>query len=247
MSAPNSRPPINGQNAIYKGHWLSINRAVPSHLIPLKRDGAPRVTRSPDLRREASMDEAARLDMPERPAVARAEPLREGADAVNRADLLAQRNGAVRAHERLDLALGVAEEGAGKIIPRSISAENGTRGASRAVMKGSERRCRERLDAGDALLRGGRVSASSRSMPRKRRPSSLATAPVVPVPQKGSSTRSSGREDGKDNAREQCLRLLRRDAVSCRLPSLSRSSPVHSAIVQSERICTSSLPALSAS
>ena len=44
----------------------------------------------------------------------------------------------------------------------------------------------------------------------KRRPRRLATAPVVPVPQNGSSTRSSGRELDEDHAREQRLRLLRR-------------------------------------
>ena len=83
-------------------------------------------------------------------------------------------------------------------------------------------------------------------MPMKRRPRRLATAPVVPVPQNGSSTRSPGRE---------LARMTRASSASgfwvgCSfLPSrpLSRSSPVHSGMVQSERTWMSSLPAFSAS
>ena len=44
----------------------------------------------------------------------------------------------------------------------------------------------------------------------KRRPSFFATAPVVPVPKKGSSTTSPGFDDGEEHAGEQRLGLLRR-------------------------------------
>ncbi len=61
----------------------------------------------------------------------------------------------------------------------------------------------------------------------KRRPRRLATAPVVPVPQNGSSTRSSGRELDRMTRASSASGFC----VGCSfLPSrpLSRSSPVHS-------------------
>ena len=83
-------------------------------------------------------------------------------------------------------------------------------------------------------------------MPMKRRPRRLATAPVVPVPQNGSSTRSPGREP-ESNTRASSASGFWVGCSFLPFALLSRSSPVQSASVQSERICTSSLPALSAS
>src|SRR5438105_4243449 len=64
----------------------------------------------PDLRAQrVDRDQAfGGLQVPEGPAVAGFEPLGQRADAVDRADRVAQRDGAVGAHQRLDLALGVA-------------------------------------------------------------------------------------------------------------------------------------------
>ncbi len=97
----------------------------------------------------------------------------------------------------------------GETRPRSIRALNGTRGASRAVMKDAS--------AGSgigstAAIRSRAAAAYSelRSMPMKRRRSRRATAPVVPVPENGSSTRSSGRDAARMTRAKQRLRLLRR-------------------------------------
>src|SRR6202035_4408462 len=64
-----------------------------------------------DLRAEAvdRREPALRLHVPEGPAVARLEALRERADAVDRADRVAERDCAVGAHQRFHLALGVGE------------------------------------------------------------------------------------------------------------------------------------------
>src|SRR5580700_725935 len=50
-----------------------------------------------------------RLDVPKGPAVAGFEPLRQRADAVDRADCVAKGNCAVGAHQRAMAALGVGE------------------------------------------------------------------------------------------------------------------------------------------
>ena len=55
-------------------------------------------------------------------------------------------------------------------------------------------------------------------MPMKRRPSRLATAPVVPVPKNGSSTTSPGRERGEDDAVRAAPRASASDAACCRRP-----------------------------
>ena len=55
-----------------------------------------------------------RFEMPEGPAVAGVEALRQRADAVDRADRVAERHRAVGAHQRLVLLLGVDELGAGR-------------------------------------------------------------------------------------------------------------------------------------
>ena len=52
--------------------------------------------------------------------------------------------------------------------------------------------------------------SASRSMPSQRRPSRLATAPVVPVPKKGSSTTIARIGGGQQQAVQQRLGLLRR-------------------------------------
>src|ERR1700724_1038749 len=73
------------------------------------------------------------------------------------------------------------------------------------------------------------------------RPSRLATAPVVPVPQKGSRITSPGREDA---------RITRASSASgfcvggnfLPAPSLSLSSPVPNANVQSERMRVGEAP-----
>jgi hypothetical protein len=83
-------------------------------------------------------------------------------------------------------------------------------------------------------------------MPTKRRPRRFATAPVVPVPVNGSSTRSSGRDAARITRASSASGFWVGCSFFLSLP-LSRSSPVHSAMVQSERTWISSLPALSAS
>ena len=75
--------------------------------------------------------------MPEGPAVAGFQALRQRADAVDGADGFAERNGAVGAHQRLDLALGVEQARARQHQAALDQRENGTRGASRAVMNGA--------------------------------------------------------------------------------------------------------------
>ena len=83
-------------------------------------------------------------------------------------------------------------------------------------------------------------------MPMKRRPSRLATAPVVPVPKNGSSTTSPGRVEA---TRTRCSSASG-FWVGCALsPSslFSRSSPVQSGISQSERIWMPSFSAFIAS
>ena len=118
--------------------------------------------------------------------------LRQGADLVDRADDVAERNGAVGAHHRLPAALFVeqnrsrrdharldqAGEGDARLLPfaeRRLKAASG-KGSTAAIRVVAPRRYRFR----------------SRSQPMKWRPSFLATAPVVPVPKKGSSTTSPG-------------------------------------------------------
>src|SRR5262249_13858064 len=63
-----------------------------------------------DLRPErVDREEALRcVDVPESPAVARLQALRQRADAVDGADRLTQGDRAVGAHQRLDRALGIA-------------------------------------------------------------------------------------------------------------------------------------------
>src|SRR5262249_20766874 len=65
----------------------------------------------PDLgaQRVDQRERALLRDVPERPAVARLEALRQRADAVDRADRVAERHRAVGAHQRLDAPLGVRE------------------------------------------------------------------------------------------------------------------------------------------
>ncbi len=83
-------------------------------------------------------------------------------------------------------------------------------------------------------------------MPMKWRPSFLATAPVVPVPKNGSSTTSPGL---LVPTRMRCSSASG-FWVGCALSpaaSFSRSWPVQSGITQSDRICTPSFSAFSAS
>jgi hypothetical protein len=87
---------------------------------------------------------------------------------------------------------------------------------------------------------------ASRSIPMKSRPSIFATAPVVPVPKNGSSTTSPGSVVGHQHAMQQRLGLLRRMRLRARRPSDARA-PCRSAGTQSERICTPSFSAFSAS
>jgi hypothetical protein len=88
--------------------------------------------------------------------------------------------------------------------------------------------------------------SASRSTPMNRRPRRLATAPVVPVPKNGSRTTSPGRVEATSTRCSSASGFW----VGCALsPSafFSRSAPVQSGIVQSERICTPSFKAFIAS
>ena len=134
----------------------------------------------------------------------------------------------------------------GVTSPRSISAANGTRGASRAVTKGASAGASSGFDRGDALFRGfgiTRVALAADESAAEllgHRAGGAGAAErvehqVVEPRADDSSTRAS-------SASGFC--------VGCSfLPSrpFSRSSPVHRASVQSERTWMSSLPALSVS
>ena len=83
-------------------------------------------------------------------------------------------------------------------------------------------------------------------MPSQRRPSRRATAPVVPVPKKGSSTRSPGLVVASSRRCSSASGFC----VGCALrpsPSFSRSGPEQIGNSQSERIWMSSFSAFMAS
>src|SRR5258707_15255497 len=76
--------------------------------------GLPRRLR-PDLRpqRVDQRQRAVALDVPEGPAVAGLQPLSQRADAMDRTNIVAERDGAVGAHQRLVAATGVENTGSG--------------------------------------------------------------------------------------------------------------------------------------
>ena len=84
--------------------------------------------------------------------------LRDRADAVDRADLVAEHDGAVGAHQGAVALLGIDQPGAGR--DHAALDQFGERHARR-VARGHERRerrLRQRLDGGDARFGGGGVS-----------------------------------------------------------------------------------------
>ena len=93
--------------------------------------------------------------------------------------------------------------------PRSISAANGTRGASRAVMNDGERRLGHRLGGGDALLGGGGIfgvaldADEAPAQPVRDGPGRAGAAERVEHKVVGARCR-------EDHARQQRFRLLRR-------------------------------------
>src|ERR1700726_4622652 len=98
------------------------------------------------------------LHVPEGPAVAGFEPLRDRADAVDRADHVAERDRAVRAHQGGVASSPGEEPRAGSDEPalderRERNARRFARGLERL-----ERRLRQRRDRRDALLRRARVT-----------------------------------------------------------------------------------------
>src|SRR5262249_18458452 len=134
----------------FAGGWDPVGRGAPRgggrHLRPDSR--AQAVDRNEALRR---------LQVPEGPAVAGLEPLRQRADAMDGANAFAQRNGAVGAHQRLHLALGVAETRARR---DQSTLEQRRERHPRRLARGHERRERgrgQRLHPGDAPARGPRV------------------------------------------------------------------------------------------
>ena len=97
------------------------------------------------------------LDMPEGPAVAGFQPLRDRAHAMDRADLLAEHDRAVGAHQHLVALFGVHQIDAGR--DQAALDQRGER-HPRRLARGHERRNRRRLqrfDRGDSLHRGLRV------------------------------------------------------------------------------------------
>src|SRR6266568_8009319 len=97
------------------------------------------------------------LDMPEGPAVAGAGTLRHRADAVDRADFVAEHDGAVGADQGAVALFGVDQFGAGRDY--AALDQFGERHARR-VARGHERRqgrFRQRLDGGDARFCRSRV------------------------------------------------------------------------------------------
>ena len=94
-----------------------------------------------------------RFQVPKSPPVACVEALR-GADSVNRADPLADRNGAVGTDQRLDLLLCIAKERA-RHNHSAFGQTKGTRGASRAVIKGASE------DVGSGVMLAMRFCAAA--------------------------------------------------------------------------------------
>src|SRR5581483_7389799 len=98
------------------------------------------------------------LHVPESPAVAGLEPLRQRADAVNGTDAFAEADGAVGAHQRLVPALGVDE-----VLARQHQAalHQSGKGDARRLAGGFDRSQgfrRQRCDRSDAFARGLGIS-----------------------------------------------------------------------------------------
>ena len=189
-------------------------------------------------------------NVPEGPAVAGVGALDMGADLVDRAGDASPHRRACRrrARARHGARADRCSMVAGRIRPRSTQrAEGDARLGALAFgrRRAAARRCgRTAVDAARARRR---YRSASRSTPTKRRPSRLATAPVVPVPKKG-----RGRRRPAWSRR----RMTRCSSASGfwvgmglgagRRPSAARS-PVQIGSSQSERICRSSLSAFMAS
>src|SRR3984893_5661847 len=97
------------------------------------------------------------LDMPEGPAVAGARALRHRADAVGRADLVAQHDGAVGANQGAVALPGIDQFGAGR---NHAALDQLGKRHPRRVARGHEwrqRRFRQRFDGGDAGFRRARI------------------------------------------------------------------------------------------
>ncbi len=135
------------------------------------------------------------LDMPESPAVAGRQTLHERADLVDRADRRAGGERPVHTHQRR-VAAG-ARRRAGSPALTSAGLDEAGEGDARLAAAGRRDRDRlfgERLDRRDTPAAPPRRRSGSRSMPMKERRSLRATAPVVPEPKNGSSTRSPALE-----------------------------------------------------
>ena len=209
-------------------------RSIGAHLRPHAR--AQRVDDGRALRR---------LDVPEGPAVAGLETLRQRADPVDRADRFAERERAVGAHQRLMPALGIDELCAGRDQP---ALDQRRERHARRLARGHERRERrlgQRLDRGDALL--GRRGVGGVALDADE-------APAEPLRHRAGRAGAEERVEHHIAGREAASMTRASSAsgfcVGCSFlpsPPLSRSSPVQSGNSQSERICMSSLPAFSAS
>src|SRR6478752_6219877 len=104
------------------------------------------------------LEALAGLDVPERPAVAGPGALRHRADAVDRADLVAEHDGAVGAHQGAVTLSGVDEFRAWR--NHAALDQFGERDAG-GVTRGHERRescCRQRFHRGDARFRRSRIA-----------------------------------------------------------------------------------------
>jgi len=157
-------------------------------------------------------------------------PLHMGADPMDRAaGRRAGDHGAVGAY------LWRSSAGARRTAPRRASGARARPARRRgcAAPRASCGATTSSRSAGETArmrsARQSRRSRGSRSMPMKRRLRRLATAPVVPVPKKGSSTRSPGRVEAM---RQRDGRSASGFWVGC---ALRPSSPLSRSLAAAER------------
>ena len=182
------------------------------------------------------------LDMPEGPAVAGGQALHQRADLVDRADRRPCGERAIGSHESAVAPSDVDQRLARAREPRFDHAREGDARLAPPRRRDRNRLFRQRLDRVDPARAPRRRKPGSRSTPMNERRRRRRRAPVVPEPKNGSSTRSPALEAASStrisSASGFCVGWVLRP-----LPSFSRSAPVQIGRNQSERTCTSSLPA----
>ena len=130
--------------------WRVLPRSADASDVPSAAQPAAISERISARSSSISLQAVLGLDMPEGPAVAGGRALRDRADAVDRADLVAEHDGAVGADQRAVALLGVDQFGAGR--NHAALDQFGERHAG-GVARGHERRQRrlgQRFDRRDA-------------------------------------------------------------------------------------------------